>query len=278
VINRNGAHDIVVIGASAGGVEALCSIVAGLPAGYPAAVLVVLHILPDAPSALAQILSRSGALKAIQARHLQSIERGHIYVAAPNRHLVLHRGHIALETGPRENSARPAIDVLFRSAARAYGRRVVGVILSGALRDGALGLAAIKMRGGVTIVQDPSEAMFAGMPESALRTTEVDYCMSASSIPTCLVELVDNGVEQRHMHSSEHEPDQPSIHAADEPDAEGSPKLPNHASGLTCPECHGSLWELRDEDGIRYRCRVGHIYGLDALLSEQSEASSLITK
>lgn len=133
-------HDIVVVGASAGGVEALTRLVGGLPADFSATVFVVWHVPPDAPSALATILDRAGPLPASPAEHHEPIEPGRIYVARPNRHLVLQRGHVALEAGPRENSARPSIDVLFRSAARAYARRAVGVVLSGTLRDGALGL------------------------------------------------------------------------------------------------------------------------------------------
>jgi two-component system chemotaxis response regulator CheB len=271
-VNKNArGHDMVVIGASAGGVEALTRVVAGLPADFSAAVFVVLHVPPDARSALATILDRAGRLPAAQAEDRQPIEPGRIYVARPNRHLVLHRGHVALEAGPRENSARPSVDVLFRSAARAYGRRAVGVVLSGTLRDGALGLAAIKMHGGVTMVQDPSEALFAGMPESALRTAEVDYCLPAADIATRLVELTQHTVEAELM-PNERDQAEPTLHAADEPDGQFSPKLPNAASGLTCPECHGSLWELKEGDRFRFECRIGHTYGVDALLAEQGEA------
>ena len=270
-MNENSSgHDIVVIGASAGGVEALTRVVGGLPADFSAAVFVVLHLPPDAPSALPTILDRAGPLPAVAAEHSQPIQPGRIYVARPNRHLVLRRGHVALEAGPRENSARPAVDVLFRSAARAYGRRAVGVVLSGTLRDGALGLAAIKMRGGVTIVQDPAEALFGGMPESALRTTEVDYCLQTADIPKRLVELTQHAFEQEPMPSESQQ--EPTLHAADEPDGQFSPKLPNAASGLTCPECHGSLWELEEAARFRFECRIGHTYSVDALLAEQGEA------
>src|SRR5262249_29099224 len=151
-----------------------------------------------------------------------------------------------LTAGPRENGARPAVDTLFRSAARAYGRRVVGVVLSGTLRDGALGLAAIKMRNGVTIVQDPAEALFAGMPESAMSKSEVDYCLPAADIATHLVELTHHHFERSTMQPTETNPSDITVHAADEPLHQSSPKQPNAASGLTCPECHGSLWELED--------------------------------
>lgn len=269
---RAGHHDIIVVGASAGGVEALTCLVAGLPEDLAAAVFVVLHIPPDVPSALAAILRRSGRLPVGQAQDKQRIELGHIYVARPNRHLVVQRGYMAVEAGPRENSARPAVDVLFRSAARAYGQRVVGVILSGTLRDGALGLAAIKMRGGVTIVQDPDEALFRGMPDSALSRVAVDFCEPAADIPRRVVELTEQSVEHEPMERADFEETAPTGDAADEPDVLTSSKLPNGASGLTCPECHGSLWELKDNESVRYECRVGHTYGLEALLAEQGEA------
>lgn len=265
-------HDIVVVGASAGGVEALMRLVGGLPREFAAAVFVVLHIPAEAPSALAAILQRWGPLPVMQGEDAQPIEHGHIYVARPNRHLIVHRGRIAVGAGPRENSARPSIDVLFRSAARAYGRRVVGVVLSGTLHDGALGLSAIKMRGGMAIVQDPDEALFRGMPDSALKSAVVDFCLPAAEIPAQLVELTKSGFEQEPMDTSDREESAPTEHAADEPDAPLSPKLPNAASGITCPECHGSLWELKDGKSFRYECRVGHTYGPDALLSEQGEA------
>ncbi|MBV8718974.1 MAG: chemotaxis protein CheB [Chloroflexi bacterium] len=265
-------HDIVVIGASAGGVEALTHVAAGLPQGFAAAVFIVLHLPPDAPSALAAILARAGRVPAMEAKHQLAIEPGTIYVAPPNRHLAVHRGHMVLQAGPRENSARPAVDVLFRSAARAYGRRVVGIVLSGTLRDGALGLAAIKLRGGVTIVQDPQEALFSGMPQSALRATTIDFRLRAADIASQLVKLTSHSFEHEPMQSSESERFDVTMHAADEPESEASPKLPNAASGLTCPECHGSLWELNDSGSYRFECRTGHAYSLDALLAEQGEA------
>jgi two-component system chemotaxis response regulator CheB len=181
-------RDIVVVGASAGGVEALTRLVAGLPAHIPAAFIVVLHVPPDTPSALAAILARAGPVPAVQVEDRQPIEHGVIYVAPPDRHVVVEDGHLKLETGPRENGARPAIDVLFRSAARVYGRRVVGIILSGVLRDGAQGMAEIKLRGGATIVQDPEDALFEGMPRSALDASPVDYCVQTGAIPTLLAQ------------------------------------------------------------------------------------------
>ena len=268
--NSNG-HDIVVLGASAGGVQALTRVAAGLPRNFAASVFVVLHLPADASSALATILGRAGALPAKTARDDEPIRPGCIYVGPPNRHLVVQRGRVKLRAGPRENSARPSVDVLFRSAARAYGQRVVGVVLSGTMRDGALGLAAIKMRDGITIVQDPNEALFAGKPESALSASEVVYCLPVAAIPTRLVELTHHPSESSPMHPAESNPSDVTLHAADEPQHQSSPKRPNAASGLTCPECHGSLWEISDHGRLRFECRIGHAYGVDALLAEQGE-------
>jgi two-component system chemotaxis response regulator CheB len=233
---------------------------------------VVLHMPADAPSALASILSRAGTLHADTAQDRQSIDSGRIYVARPNHNLVVQPGHVRVTAGPRENGARPSVDALFRSAARAYGRRVVGVVLSGALRDGALGLAAIKLRHGVAIVQDPAEALFAGMPESALSTSEVDYCLPVASIPIRLIELTHHNFGRFTVQPDEANLSEVTTHAADEPLHGSSPKQPNAASGLTCPECHGSLWEIEDHGNIRFECRTGHSYSVDALVADQGHA------
>src|SRR5215218_4372253 len=167
-------RDIVVVGASAGGVEALMQLVAGLPAELPASVFVVLHTAPTSESVLPEILSRSGALPASAARDGERHERGHIYVAPPDSHMLLADGRIRLTRGPRENGHRPAVDPLFRSAARAHGPLCVGVIVSGTLDDGTAGLRFLKGRGGAALVQDPADALYPGMPSSAIANVEVD--------------------------------------------------------------------------------------------------------
>ena len=182
-------HDIIVVGASAGGVEALKRLVGGLPHDLPATLFIVLHLLPERPSFLAQILSRAGPLPATQAMNGAAITQGHIYVAPPNHHLLVELGHVRCTHGPKETRFRPAIDVLFRSAAYAYGPRVVGVVLTGMLNDGTAGLWAIKDHGGVAVVQEPQEALCASMPQNALQHVAVDYCLPLAEVARTLVGL-----------------------------------------------------------------------------------------
>jgi CheB methylesterase len=170
----------VVVGASAGGVEALADLAASLPPDLPAAVFVVLHLPPTGTSALPDILSRHGPLPASHVKDGEPIENRRIYVAPPDHHVLLRSGHVHLARGPRKNGHRPAVDTLFRSAAREYGRRVIGVVLSGALEDGTAGLVAIKGRGGLTVVQEPGDAIYPGMPGSALAHARVDHVLPAT--------------------------------------------------------------------------------------------------
>src|SRR4051794_18781245 len=189
-------HDIIVVGASAGGVETLAQLVKGLPADLPASIFVVLHVSPHGSSVLPEILGRRGVLPAAHARDGEPIVPGRIYVAPPDFHLIVWPGQVGLSRGPTENGVRPSVDPLFRTAARSYGRRVVGVILSGSLDDGTAGLAAIKQRGGVAVVQSPEEALFAGMPRSALESVAVDHCLPAAETPPLLVELANTPVPE----------------------------------------------------------------------------------
>jgi two-component system chemotaxis response regulator CheB len=189
-------HDIIVIGASAGGVEAVTELVKRLPKDLPAALFVVIHIPPDGSSVLARILNRTGSLRAAAANDREAIEPGRIYVARADCHLLVKRGYVRLVRGPKENNVRPAIDPLFRTAARSYGARVVGVVLSGTLDDGTAGLLAIKSRGGTVIVQDPEEARYQGMPQSAIENVGVDYCLSLDDIAVTLSRLAHEIVER----------------------------------------------------------------------------------
>jgi two-component system, chemotaxis family, protein-glutamate methylesterase/glutaminase len=183
-------HDIVVVGLSAGGIEALVRLVKGLPANLAAAVFVVHHFPPSGISFLPQILQRAGPLRAKHAAHSEPICGNRIYVSPPDRHLLLNRGTVLLTRGPRENGHRPAIDPLFRSAAEAYGRRVIGVLLSGTLDDGTAGLGLIKQNGGIAVVQEPADALYPGMPSSALQQAEVDHVVPAAEIGPLLERLV----------------------------------------------------------------------------------------
>ena len=180
-------RDIIVIGASTGGVEALCTLLRAFPRDLPASLFVVVHI--GAASALGSILDRCGTIPVVEAREGDKIERGRVYVAPSDRHLLLNNGQVSLSRGPRENRHRPAVDPLFRSAARTYRDRVIGVVLTGALDDGSAGLFAIKSRGGIAVVQDPFEAVEPGMPQSAIRSVDVDHCLPLAKIPSLLIKL-----------------------------------------------------------------------------------------
>lgn len=264
-------YKIIVVGASAGGVEALSQLVAGLPPDLPAAVFVVLHISPGGTSTLPQILSRAGALEAIHPKDKEVIQRGRIYIAPPDHHLLVKPGHIHLARGPRENNHRPAIDPLFRTAARAYGSQVIGVVLSGVLDDGTAGLLAVKIRGGIAIVQDPNEALYSDMPRNAIENVEVDQILPVSEIAEVLVCLAQKPVteevatvsSQMAMESDMAELEETALQSIERP---GIP------SGYSCPECGGVLWELNEGNLLRFRCRTGHAFSVETLLAEQSEA------
>ena len=264
-------RDIVVIGASAGGVEAVAGLIEALPSDLAAALFVVVHFPPHATSVMPRIISRRGGMQAIHPDDGAPIEHGCVYVAPPDRHLVVERGLVRLVRGPRENGARPALDPLFRSAARAYGARVIGVVLTGNLDDGTAGLMAVKSAGGVAVVQDPDDALYAGMPTSALRHVQADHVVPLSEIPAVLVRRVGEQVERKgagpvaQQQNTEVEISEMD-RAALEADRAGAP------SGFVCPECSGSLWET-DEGGLpRFRCRVGHAYSIESLLAEQGSA------
>lgn len=274
-------HDIIVIGASAGGVEALSLLVSALPADLSAAIFVVLHVPPHATSVLPRILSRAGNLPAHHALNGQPIENGHIYIAPPDHHLLLEAGRLHLSRGPSENGHRPAVDPLFRSAARVYGLRVIGVILTGALDDGTAGLSVVKARGGLAVVQHPEEAYYSGMPQSAVDNVPVDYILSLAEISDILPRLT----RQETPANTTGEPSVSSGKAlpgnalkVDLAMAEFDENAIEHQAHIgqpsvyTCPECHGTLWEVHEEDLIRFRCRVGHAYSVDSLLAAQAEA------
>ena len=181
-------HDIIVIGASAGGIEACCEVLRGLPSDLPASIFIVQHV--GGSSELDAVLERCGNIKVKAASDGEPMKRGMVYVAPGDQHLLLNDGRVVVTRGPRENRQRPSVDVLFRTAARVYRSRVVAVVLSGTLDDGAAGVFAVKQRGGMVVVQDPRTALFSSMPENALRAAEADYCVPLSEIAPTLIKLV----------------------------------------------------------------------------------------
>jgi two-component system, chemotaxis family, protein-glutamate methylesterase/glutaminase len=265
-------RDLVVIGASAGGVEVLSQVVRDLPGDLAAAVCIVLHIAPGSPSMLAQILARAGKLPCRPARDGEHLRDGVILVAPPDRHLVIEDSRARLTVGPRENGHRPAIDVLFRSAAAALHSRVVGVVLSGTRDDGSAGLAVIKAGGGATIVQDPDDATYSGMPASAIASVRVDAIVPAALVGGTIAAMV-NG-----------ESPPPPVGVGGDPDfgRESSPAHdpkanphrdppPGEQVVAVCPECGGVLTERTEAGVLQWRCRVGHRYSPDTLIDAQAD-------
>jgi two-component system, chemotaxis family, protein-glutamate methylesterase/glutaminase len=264
-------HDIVVIGASSGGVEALRKLVGDLPEYLPAALFVVTHFPEGVPSVLPQILTRAGPLRAMHAEDGDAVENGRIYVAPSDVHLLVENGLVRLRRGPRENHHRPAVDALFRTAALAYGPRVVGVVLSGARDDGTAGLLAIKRGGGVAVVQDPDDALFSGMPESALEHVDVDQCLPLDEIAPLLARLAREPAEEEGAYAVPDDMELESKLAGLDPSTIDSSEHPGELSAFSCPDCSGPLYEIRDGDLLRFRCRVGHAYTADSMLDEKAE-------
>jgi|SRR5215813_390528 len=264
-------RDIVAIGASAGAIEALTALVATLPADFSGSLFVVLHMDPDPGSKVPQILARAGALPVVAPKDMTRIAKGRIYVSSPNRHLLLERDRVRVVRGPKENRHRPAIDPLFRSAAWAYGPRVVGVILTGMGDDGAAGLWAIKSCGGTTVVQDPASAAHPQMPESALLHNEIDHCIPLDQIAPLLTRLAREPINGHDYASC-----RPTLKTEVEFDTMGRDITDMGSLGklspFTCPACRGALWELQDGDILRYRCHTGHAFSEESLRVEQSIA------
>ena len=270
-------HDLIVIGASAGGVEALSALVAGLPPDLAAAVCVVMHLRPFGESRLAEVLSRAGPLPAVAARHGDALRQGTIHVAVPDLHLLVERegDHcvLRLTRGPRENRNRPAIDPLFRSAALAFGSRTIGVILSGALDDGTAGLWALRDRGGRAVIQDPDDALVGSMPRNAIDEVGADYVAPAAALGPLLGGLVaspsaedavrgpnDTAALEREVAMAAVDE---GVHQRNERD--GVP------SRFACPDCGGVLWDVSGGGPPRYRCETGHAYSPAALEEQQAE-------
>ena len=262
--------DVIVIGSSAGGVEALRRLCASLPVDLPAAVLVVQHLSPSARSVLPQLLARAGPLPAATPSDGDILQQGRIYVAGPDHHLLLRPGHMLVRRGPFENRTRPAVNPLFRSAAIAYGARVIGVVLTGLLDDGTDGLIAIKAVGGTSVVQDPEDAEWPSMPRNALKRDHVDHAVKLDDMGALLSRLCreeagpsipppeDYMVEDR-------------IAAQDFASIQEDLVTPGHASKISCPDCGGVLNQIDADKEIRFRCQVGHAFTPLGLATAQSD-------
>jgi len=262
-------QDIVVIGASAGGIEALRVLVGALPADLPASIFAVLHTSPQAPGMLAEILDHAGRLSARSAKDRERIRPGTIYVAPPDRHLLIEPNLVRVTRGPKENRFRPAIDPLFRSAAQTYGPRVIGVILTGYLDDGAAGLWTVKQLGGTTIVQDPSDALIPFMPQNALAHVKVDYCLPLAEIAPLLVRLTSETEAGVYPVPKEIEIE---VNIAKEQKAlEAGVLQLGEPSNYACPECHGVLLQMKEGSIWRFRCHTGHAYSIESLLADITE-------
>jgi len=291
---------LLVLGASAGGVQALCEVVRALPAGLDAAVFAVLHVSPYGRSAMPAILSRCGPLTAVHPGDGDAIRSGCIYVAPPDLHMLVERGIVRLSRAASENGFRPAVDVLFRSAARSYGARVVAVVLTGNLDDGTAGLAAVKRHGGVAVVQDPAEADYPGMPASAVRNVDIDYVLPLGEIPGVLVSLCDRLAAEADSPAGEaaHPAHAASgagafvdsLAAGDAGDAGaigeggaavmkeqlergGDREAGSRPSAFTCPLCGGSLWHNEEGNYEHFRCRTGHAFSPESLFALQSKST-----
>lgn len=256
---------IVVIGASAGGVEAIRSLTAALPSGFPAAVFVVLHIGAH-KSELPWLLNQTGSLRACHPGDGDPIHAGQIYVAPPDHHLLVEPGHVRLTRGPRENWARPAVDPLFRSAARAYGSSVTGVILTGGLNDGTAGLFEVKRHGGTTVVQDPDDAENPSMPRSALRHVAVDHCVPLRDMAALLAAMVG-----KRQHGAFIEGVQAAM-PKERGDAMTADYKLDEPVAVTCPDCGGALRRIELGTLTQFGCHIGHVYTAEVMVAAQFAA------
>jgi len=262
-------REIVVIGGSAGALSGLGALAARLPPRVAASFFAVLHVLSDSGSHIVDTLNASGSLLTKHPRDGEAISHGVMYVAPPDRHLLVKRGYVRVTRGPRENRWRPAVDPLFRSAAVAYGPRVIGVVLSGMLDDGTAGLIAVKRCGGIAIVQDPDEAQYADMPRHALQNADVDYCVTLEEMAPLIEKLLAEPVAD-----GPSPPPDLAIEASIAETGHSDQHMAEAAGELTtlsCPECDGPLWQQDLGSGARFRCRVGHAYGGESLAAAEQD-------
>lgn len=273
---RMAKRDIIVMGGSTGSFDVFKTIAAGLPKDLDASIFIVWHMSPDIRGILAQVLNKVGPLYAAEAADGELIEPGRIYIARPDHHMLLENSHVRATRGPKENRFRPAVDPLFRSAAYNYGPRVVGVIASGALDDGTSGLWTVKHRGGVAIVQDPSDAEINSMPDNAMREVAVDYVLPASQMAEVLVQITSQDIPElgEGMMHNEIEDKRTEIEIKIAAEANAL-KLGiinwGDLTPFTCPECSGVLTRIKDGDRPRFRCHTGHAFSADSLLAALTE-------
>lgn len=271
MVKRLNPQHVIVIGGSAGSIQALRELIGQFPPDLNAAVFVVVHLSRQVPSNLAVVLNRVSALPVDFVRDAQPIEAGRIYLAPPDFHLLLSQGQMRLVRGPFENRTRPAIDVLFRSAAVAYQSKVTGVILSGLLDDGTLGLQAIKRCGGVAAVQDPEEALFRSMPDSAIAYVAVDYVAPVAKLGRYLAECT-----QQQRPANQPVPEDLRLEVRMTEQVMGNAhkmERIGEAVAQSCPACGGPLWEIGQTPILQYRCHVGHSFTARALVETQDEAT-----
>jgi two-component system chemotaxis response regulator CheB len=234
-------------------------------------VLVVLHVPSWGTSVLPDILDRCGPLPAHHAVDGERLLPANVYVAPPDHHLVTEDGVVRVTHSPKENGVRPAIDTLFRAAAHTHRDNAIAVVLSGTLDDGTAGLVAVKAHGGMTIVQDPADALYGSMPDSAVRFAHPAHVVPVREIAPLVVKLVTAGPDGSPFTKRQQERQMDAD--PDEDEAEADPNDPDvNPSSLTCPECGGTLWERDDGDLLHFRCRVGHAYSPESLFSHQQES------
>lgn len=266
-------RNIIVMGASAGGFEAFQQLIALLPSNLDAAIFIVWHMAPTGRGVLPQVLGKLTSIPVAHAGDGEPIQTNRIYVAPPDHHLLLEDGHVRVTHGPKENRFRPAIDPLFRSAAYAYGNRVMGVLLSGALDDGTAGMWAIKHRGGLALVQDPQEASVAAMPQNAIQQVTIDFIGPLAQLAPRLVQLAGEDVPQKlPVSMEEDEKTKTEIRiAADETALGLTLSRYGQPSAYACPDCHGVLTRITEGPLVRFRCHTGHAYSADSLLAAITE-------
>ncbi|QHW00198.1 chemotaxis protein CheB [Spirosoma endbachense] len=262
-------RNIIVIGASAGGVYALKKLVESLPANFDAAVFVVQHISPHSPSFLPDILMAAGPLPVTHPTDGEIIQTGRIYIAPPDYHMLVEYDQVIVKKGPKENRFRPSIDALFRSAAYTYGPRVIGIVLTGMLNDGTSGMWSVKRLGGVGVIQDPADAMYASMPDSVLEYVDVDYVVPVSKMAFLLEDLIKENVTVKpEIPVEETELMATEINIAAQENAfELGIQDMGELTRLTCPECNGALISIKEGKLIRYRCHTGHAFTASTLLA-----------